>query len=75
MYKTVEDFLEVHFRAKKYYWIVFHRCVLVKCIWQERDGRNGRMGGGWTWKAGCMFSPGIFVLEFFVISIRITKIK
>ena len=70
-----KNYLETHFRAKDYSLIILNRIVNIEVVWQERDGRNGRMGGGWLWKAGIMYSPGVLVLEFFVISIRIAKMK
>lgn len=37
------------------------------------DGVWGRLGGGWTWKLGILWSRTDVVLDLFVMSIRFQK--
>lgn len=38
---------------------------------RNNDGCMGRLGGGWAWKLGILASDSSYVLELFVMSIRI----
>jgi len=62
------------FDSKKSYFILFNRAIHKETVWRENKNGTGRMGGGWKWKAGILIGPSCWVLEFFVVSFRVTKL-
>jgi hypothetical protein len=48
------------------------RRLRVKATMRNGDGWMGRMGGGWVWKFGILAGRTEWVLELFVMSVRVT---
>lgn len=46
--------------------------VNIAATMRAGDGFMGRLGGGWSWKLGILASRYGFVLELFVMSVRVS---